>query len=51
LLRLTLDPSLRLIPEISGNRLMVSIRFMRLESDDRLHASNEDAAFELTLCS
>jgi cell division protein ZapD len=51
LLRLTLDPSLRLIPEISGNRLMVSIRLMRLESDDRLHASNEDAAFELTLCS
>jgi len=51
LLRLTLDPSLRLIPEISGNRLMVSIRLMRLETDDRLHASNEDAAFDLTLCS
>lgn len=51
LLRLTLDRSLGLIPEISGNRLMVSIRLMRLESDDRLHASNEDAAFELTLCS
>jgi cell division protein ZapD len=51
LLRLTLDPLLGLIPEISGNRLMVSIRLMRLESDDRLHASNEDAAFELTLCS
>ena len=51
LLRLTLDPSLRLIPEISGNRLMVSIRLMRLESDDRLHASNVDASFELTLCS
>jgi cell division protein ZapD len=51
LLRLTLDPSLGLIPEISGNRLMVSIRLMRLASDDRLHASNEDASFELTLCS
>jgi len=51
LLRLALDPALGLIPEISGNRLMVSIRLMRLETDDRLHASNEDAAFELTLCS
>lgn len=51
LLRLALDPQLGLIPEISGNRLMVSIRLMRHESDDRLHASNEDAAFELTLCS
>jgi cell division protein ZapD len=51
LLRLSLDASLGLIPEISGNRLMVSIRFMRHESDDRLHASSGDAAFELTLCS
>lgn len=51
LLRLALDPALGLIPEISGNRLMVSIRLMRLEGDERLHASNEDAAFELTLCS
>ena len=51
LLRLALDPALDLIPEISGNRLMVSIRLMRLEADDRLHASNEEAAFELTLCS
>ncbi len=50
LLRLALDSSLNLIPEISGNRLMVSIRLMRHEDDDRLHASNEDAAFELTLC-
>ena len=51
LLRLALDPSLGLIPEISGNRLMVSIRFMRQGDDDRLHACNEDAAFELALCS
>ncbi|HOF52271.1 MAG TPA: cell division protein ZapD, partial [Rhodoferax sp.] len=39
------------IPEISGNRLMVSIRLMRHDSDDRLHASGDDGAFELTLCS
>ena len=51
LLRLSLDPELRLIPEISGNRLMISIRLMRHESDDRLHATSEDGTFEITLCS
>jgi cell division protein ZapD len=51
LLRLALDPQLELIPEISGNRLMISIRLMRHEADDRLHASNADGAFEMTLCS
>lgn len=51
LLRLALDPELQLIPEISGNRLMISIRLMRQGDDDRLHLSSEDAAFELTLCS
>lgn len=51
LLRLALDPELLLIPEISGNRLMVSIRLMSHGDDDRLHASNTDGAFELTLCS
>jgi cell division protein ZapD len=50
LLRLRIDPSLGLIPEISGNRLMVSVRLMRHEDDDRLHQSTEDTAFELTLC-
>jgi cell division protein ZapD len=51
LLRLKIDGTLGMIPEISGNRLMVSIRLMHMESDDRLHAGTEDAAFELTLCS
>ena len=51
LLRLLLDSSLDLIPEISGNRLMVSIRLMRQGEDARLHAASEDATFELTLCS
>jgi cell division protein ZapD len=50
LLRLRIDPTLGLIPEISGNRLMVSVRMMRHEADDRLHPSTDDAAFELTLC-
>jgi cell division protein ZapD len=51
LLRLALDPGLGVIPEISGNRLMVSIRMMRHEEDDRLHTSSDDASFELALCS
>jgi cell division protein ZapD len=51
LLRLRLDPKLGLVPEISGNRLMVSVRLMRQETADRLQASNDNAQFELTLCS
>jgi cell division protein ZapD len=51
LLRLRIDPALGLIPEISGNRLMVSVRLMRHGNDDRLHAASDDASFELTLCS
>ncbi|MCY1562786.1 Cell division protein ZapD [compost metagenome] len=50
LLRLRIDPSLGLIPEISGNRLLLSVRLMRKGDDDRLHLAQEDAAFELTLC-
>ena len=50
LLRLRIDPSTGLIPEISGNRLMLSVRLMRQGEDDRLHPAAEDAAFELTLC-
>ena len=51
LLRLALNPALGLIPEISGNRLMVSIRLMHLEADNHLHSSAQDSTFELTLCS
>ncbi len=51
LLRLRIDPAMGLIPEISGNRLMVLVRLMRHEGDDRLHACTDDASFELTLCS
>ncbi|WP_298931243.1 cell division protein ZapD [uncultured Ramlibacter sp.] len=51
LLRLRIDPALGLVPEISGNRLMVSVRLMRQEAGDRLQASGDDAGFELTLCS
>lgn len=51
LLRMALKEEVNLIPEISGNRLMVSIRLMRHEADDHLHPCSDDAAFELTLCS
>lgn len=50
LLRVQLDPALGLIPEISGNRLMVSVRLMRREPDERLHLCPEDIAFDLSLC-
>lgn len=50
LLRLHIDESLGMIPEISGNRLMVSIRMLRAGADDRLAPATEDTPFELTLC-
>lgn len=51
LLRLRIDPSLGLVPEISGNRLMVAIRLMRQDIEGKLKlASDVDAGFELTLC-
>ena len=51
LLRLALDPRLGLVPEISGNRLMVSIRLMRQDAEGKLHSSTQNNSFELTLCS
>lgn len=51
LMRVALDASLELIPEISGNRLMVSVRLMQLGEDQRPHLVNDDVAFELALCS
>jgi cell division protein ZapD len=50
LLRLRLDSTGGLIPEISCNRLMVAVRLTRRERDGRLHTSGADAMFELTLC-
>lgn len=51
LLRLRIDETTGLIPEISGHRLLVSVRLMRCEADGRMRPVQEDAAFELTLCS
>lgn len=50
LLRLRIDPSLEVVPEISGNRLIVSVRLMRQQGDGKLQPCTDDAAFELTLC-
>jgi cell division protein ZapD len=49
LLRLRINPDLNLVPEISGNRLMVSVRLMKQESD-RMTPSADNTPFELTLC-
>ncbi len=51
LLRLRLPQGQEWVPEISGHRLMVSIRLMRQDVEGRLKPVGEDAAFELTLCS
>ena len=51
LLRLRVDEALGLVPEISGNRLMAAVRFMRQEAADRMQPATEDVPFELTLCS
>lgn len=51
LLRMRIQSSLGLIPEISGNRLIVLIRLMQQDETMRLISSVQDAAFELTLCS
>ena len=50
LLRMRLDGSLGLVPEISGHRLMVSIRLMSADAEGRMRPVTEDHAFELTLC-
>ncbi len=50
LLRLQIDEALGLVPEISGHRLMVSVRLMRPEPDGRLKPAADDASFVMTLC-
>ena len=50
LLRLAIDPALQIIPEISGNRLMVSIRLMQQDAEGKLQTINQDTTFEMALC-
>jgi len=51
LMRVRLDPQGGLVPEITGHRLMVSVRLMRQDSEGRLRPDTADGSFELTLCS
>lgn len=39
-----------IVPEISGHRLMASVRLMQADADGRLQAAKCDRAMELTLC-
>jgi len=51
MMRVRLDGSDPPVPEISGHRLMLSIRLMRPDAEGRLRiAAGEDTSFELTLC-
>lgn len=50
LLRLRIDPSLGLYPEISCNRLLVVIRLMQQQPDGRQSVTGQDVPFEMTLC-
>jgi cell division protein ZapD len=50
LLRLRIDPQLGLVPEITGHRLMVSVRLMQPDADYRLKASTADVPLEVALC-
>ena len=50
LMRLAIDESLNLAPEISGNRMMVSVRMIRQGEDKRAQGVSDDVAFEMALC-
>ena len=50
LLRVRVDSALGLVPEISGHRLLVSVRFMKPDADGRLRPVGTDTTFELSLC-
>ena len=50
LLRVKLPIEADLVPEISGHRLMVSIRLMKADAEGRLRPYTDDLGFELALC-
>lgn len=50
LMRVWVDPALDLVPEITGHRLLVAVRFMRAEADGRLRPAGVDTSFDLALC-
>ena len=50
MMRVRLDVPEDVVPEISGHRLMASVRLMRQDPDGRLRPYTVDTSFELTLC-
>lgn len=50
LLRVRIDPELGFVPEITGHRLMVAVRFMKPDAEGRLRNAGVDTTFELSLC-
>lgn len=50
LLRVLLDDRLDVVPEITGHRLMVAIRFLRADTEGRLKPAGDDVTFEFALC-
>lgn len=50
LLRLRMAAALELVPEITGHRLMVSVRMMKSDADGRLKPHLADVGFDLALC-
>ena len=50
LLRLSIDPNRRVVPEISANHLMVAVRMMREDAEGHLALHPADIDFQLTLC-
>jgi cell division protein ZapD len=49
-MRLRVDGALGVVPETTGHRLMVSVRFMRPDADWKLKPMSADVAFEIALC-
>jgi cell division protein ZapD len=50
LLRVRVDEREGLVPEITGHRLLVAVRFMKPDAEGRLRPAGIDTSFELALC-
>jgi len=50
MVRVRLSPSAHAVPEISANKYMLNIRFMKPETAGRARQCEVDIEFELTLC-
>jgi cell division protein ZapD len=50
LLRVRVPDAQQHVPEVSGSRLMVSLRLVRPDEEGRLRATQDDVSLEITLC-